>query len=41
MVWPMPKAIDELNDLAGKQFNTDIVNAFVELVSDGLCEGLE
>jgi len=39
--WPADKAIDELTKLAGKQFDTDIVNAFVELVSAGLCEGLE
>jgi hypothetical protein len=25
----------------GKQFDTDIVEAFIELVTDGLCEGLE
>lgn len=39
--WPESMAIDELKKLAGKQFDTDIVNAFVQLVSEGLCEGLE
>jgi putative two-component system response regulator len=39
--WPISRAIDELNKKAGTQFDTDIVKAFIELVSDGLCEGLE
>jgi response regulator RpfG family c-di-GMP phosphodiesterase len=39
--WPVPMAVDEINKRAGKQFDTDIVEAFIELVSDGLCEGLE
>jgi hypothetical protein len=25
----------------GKQFDTEIVEAFIDLVSNGLCEGLE
>lgn len=39
--WPTDAAINELIQLSGKQFDTDIVNAFVELVAGGLCEGLE
>ena len=34
-------AVDEIIHLAGQQFDTDTVNAFVGLVSGGLCEGLE
>ena len=30
-----------INKRTGKQFDTDIIEAFIELVSDGLCEGLE
>ncbi len=39
--WSQDAAIEELIRLSGIQFDTDIVNAFSELVSDGLCEGLE
>ena len=39
--WSMQATLDELMRLAGIQFDSDIVNAFVELVSAGLCEGLE
>ena len=39
--WPQHDAIDELNRLAGKQFDTDIVEAFVAIVSEGLTEGME
>lgn len=39
--WPKEEAIEELMKLAGTQFDSDIVNAFLDLVSGGLCEGLE
>ncbi len=39
--WPKDAAIEELIKLSGKQFDTDIVNSFADMVSGGLCEGVE
>ena len=39
--WPRHKAIEEINRLAGRQFDTDIVDAFVEIFSEGLNEAME
>lgn len=39
--WSIDDALNEIMKLAGKQFDRDIVNAFIDLASHGLCEGLE
>jgi HD-GYP domain-containing protein (c-di-GMP phosphodiesterase class II) len=39
--WPRYKAIEEINRLAGRQFDTDIVDAFVEIFSEGPKEAME
>lgn len=39
--WSKDKAIKEIRTLAGKQFDEQIVEAFLEVVSDGLNQGME
>lgn len=39
--WPRQDAIEEVKRLAGRQFDTDFVSAFVEIVSDGLIDDME
>lgn len=39
--WPRHEAVEELKRLAGRQFDTDFVSAFVEIVSDGWIDDME
>jgi putative two-component system response regulator len=39
--WPTYEAIKELKRLAGRQFDTDLVSAFVEIVSNGPLDDME
>ena len=39
--WSQHDAIEEIKRLAGRQFDTDFVGAFVEIVSDGLIDDME
>jgi putative two-component system response regulator len=39
--WSVPAALEELGRLAGRQFNKEIVDAFVTVVSNGNDQGME